>query len=150
MSSINLAFKSWVDDNNVSLNIRYPNMGYRSNQKRWRDQKSVQITWSKIRVEFAPSVPVWKWKWSKQHRLSLSFWYQLPSVPIVPLSFRHGVYKCTKPNFATCVTLHGQPVLREITVFDSRVTIKKIERKNNHGVIIRDRFQQICTGKCTL
>lgn len=48
------------------------------------DQKSVQITWSKIRVEFAPSVPVWKWKWSKQHRLSLSFWYQLPSVPIVP------------------------------------------------------------------
>uniref|UniRef100_A0A8W8MSA4 Uncharacterized protein n=1 Tax=Magallana gigas TaxID=29159 RepID=A0A8W8MSA4_MAGGI len=62
-----------------------------------------------------------------------------------PCPFRHGVYKCTKPKFATCVTLHGQPVLREITVFDCRVTIKKMEWKNNHGVIIRDRFQQICT-----
>lgn len=67
-----------------------------------------------------------------------------------PCPFRHGVYKCTKPKFATCVTLHGQPVVREITVFNCRVTIKKIEWKTNHGVIIRDRFQQICTGKCTL
>lgn len=128
-------------------------MGYRSNQKRWRDQKFVQITWSGL-VEFAPSVLVWKWRRGKIVSvillLTIVYCYGTKGAKCPPCPLWYGIYKCNSPRFSSCVTLRWQPGLREISLFNCRVQMTMIGWKNGVRPIMRDRFQKICTGKCTL
>lgn len=76
--------------------------------------------------------------------LNFNFCQGAKCYPCLP---RHGIYRCNFPHFKSCVIIRGQPDMRDISLFDCDVNILKIEWPHT-GPLIRDRFNNICKGKC--
>lgn len=121
------------------MSIWYPNLGYRSNQKK--------ITWSNVRADhmirshciirvicFSLKMEIAK-ATSKILPLSILNCYCCRGAKCTHCSLRIWIYKYSDPRFTSCVTLREDSLSCGNPLFDCSVKIRNIEWQNNRPII---------------